>query len=127
MEATELIATKRGERWGFKDARGDMAIGAIYDAVGSFSEGLAGVRVGKKWGFIDASGAMAIEPTFDQARFFQDGRAKVKLGGIWQMIDRSGRILEQLTGDTYLDKEGKFISEKEHRDWGKPPHRIPEQ
>ncbi len=53
---------KEGDKWGFIDQQGALAIGLQFDDVSSFSEGLAGVKEGDKWGFIDKQGALVITP-----------------------------------------------------------------
>jgi len=119
MESVELLAIREGEKWGFKDETGQTVIPARFDGVGSFAEGLARVKVAGKWGFIDTAGKMVIEPKFDQARFFCEGLAKVKLGSVWGMIEKSGLFVDEIKAESYLDQEGKFISEQEYKDWGK--------
>ena len=119
MEPGELLPIREGKKWGFKDNSGRTVIPARFDGVGSFAEGLARVKLDRKWGFIDHNGKMVIEPQFDQARFFCDGLAKVKLGNVWGMIEKSGLFVDEIKAQTYLDQEGKFISEEEYEEWGK--------
>lgn len=127
MEPGEISPVRQGDKWGYRDARGQIAIAARFDSAGIFSEGLAGVRVGDKWGFIDASGEMALPAQFDQVRPFMGGYAKVKQGDRWGYIDRKGFWMEVLTANTYIDDEGRFVSEQEYRDWEKPPRKPGEQ
>ena len=70
---SDLRPFRDGNLWGFMDGGGDVAIAPQFDSAGSFSEGLARVKVNGKWGFVNAEGQMVIEPLFDQARFFQGG------------------------------------------------------
>ena len=111
-----------GSLWGFKDHNGNAVIAPQYDSVGSFSEGLARVKVNGKWGFVNERGEMVIAPQFDQARLFQNGHAKVQKGAIWGYIDSQGFFVEKLDAGFFVDKTGDFISEKDYKNWGKPPH-----
>ena len=64
---------------------------------GSFSEGLAAVRVGCQWGFIDRTGAIAIPPGYANAGRFSGGVAPVNAGDAsqakWGYIDRQGQMI----------------------------------
>ena len=48
-----------------------------FDEVGSFSEGLAAVRIGENWGFINKAGEVVIKLQFDKATDFHNGLAVV--------------------------------------------------
>lgn len=119
--AESLHPFRNGALWGFKTAQEVVVIAPQYDSAGSFSEGLARVKVDGKWGFVNEVGDMVIAPQFEQARFFQGGMAKVQQGSVWGYIDVKGFFVETLQADSFLDKSGDFISEQAHRDWGKPP------
>ncbi len=119
--ASDLRPFRDGNLWGFKDGGGNTVIVPKFDSAGSFSEGLARVKVNGKWGFVNAEGQMIIEPLFDQARFFQGGYAKVQQGKIWGYIDTGGLFVEKLDAGAFVDKTGEFISEKDYKKWGKMP------
>ncbi len=75
---------KRGERFGFIDTNGCIAIDYSYSYAGDFSEGLAKVtleesRVGfyPPSGFINLSGQLVIPPKFTSAENFRDGLSLV--------------------------------------------------
>lgn len=120
MEGDDYLPFSDGTLWGFRDASGQELIAPQFESAGSFSEGLARVRQGGKWGFIDTKGEWSIPPRFEQARVFTGGVAKVKEGGTWVLIDREGFAFEQVEGHTFLDDRGRFISEREYKDWEKP-------
>ena len=66
--------------------------------LGSFSEGLAWVRVatddGSKVGWIDTAGKMVIAPEYVHGGDFVDGRAPAAINdGFWGYIDRSGELV----------------------------------
>ncbi|WP_412504899.1 WG repeat-containing protein [Roseovarius sp. SYSU LYC5161] len=66
--------------------------------LGSFSEGLAWVRVategGPKVGWIDTTGDMVIAPEYAHGGDFVDGRAPAAINdGFWGYIDRSGELV----------------------------------
>ncbi|MGC8728762.1 MAG: FlgO family outer membrane protein [Elusimicrobiales bacterium] len=70
---------------------GSIALDAEYDYAGSFSEGLADVKLNGKYGFIDKSGREVIPFKYDDAYSFSEGLAKVKLNGKYGFIDKSGK------------------------------------
>lgn len=112
---------REGKLWGFCTANGHVVVRPQFDSVGSFSEGLARVKVQGKWGFVNASGDMVIEPQFEQARHFQGGIAKVQQGAIWGYIDPAGFFVEKLDAGQFVDKTGEFISKEDYQKWGKHP------
>ncbi|MBC8871714.1 MAG: WG repeat-containing protein [Planctomycetes bacterium] len=67
--------------------------GFKYRLVGSFSEGLARVKVGDKFGYVDTSGRLVIAPRFDEASSFQENLAAVRIGDAWGYIDRRGTVV----------------------------------
>ena len=58
----------------------------------------------------------------EQARLFQQGYAKVKQSDVWGYTDASGLFVEHLDAGAFVDKTGEFISERDYKNWGKPPH-----
>ena len=112
---------KDGDRWGYKHPDGTVAIEPKFDSAGSFSEGLARIRMGDLWGYANASGALEIDPQFEQARHFSEGVAKVRLNGKWGLIDTNGFWVDSVESQSFLDDRGRFISEQDHGAWEKPP------
>jgi serine/threonine protein kinase len=111
----------------------NFAIQAQFDSVGSFSEGLAEVKVDGKWGYIDKSGKIVIQPQFDDVSKFSEGLAKAWIAGQnWGYIDKTGNFVipQQFTKDNannfseglaracvvstcgFIDKTGNFVIER---------------
>lgn len=88
---------------GYADLTGKIVIPQKFDAVSSFSEGLAWVGMladdSDAWnpvyqyGFIDKSGNYVIEPQFENAGGFSEGLAPVKKDGKWGYIDKTGKVM----------------------------------
>lgn len=77
-----------------------MVIPAIYNYVGTFSEGLALVQPAgnTKYGYINRQGEMVIEPQYELSLHFSEGVATVKFlkaNGIavYRVIDKSGSVI----------------------------------
>ncbi len=99
---------KEGDKYGFLDINGAVAVPARYDLAGDFSEGLAWVGEaggdGYRYGFIDATGALVIPMSYDYAGyrvFFSDGLAQVtrRVNGklLSGYIDKSGKTVIPIT------------------------------
>jgi hypothetical protein len=88
-----LEAVQMGEKYGFVDRDGRIAIEAKYQNATDFVEGLAAVKINGKWGYIDRAGNLIIGSRFDRAMSFANGKAKVKLKDRWGSIDRNGRFV----------------------------------
>lgn len=80
--------------WGYLNTKGEVAIPAaklaMYDALSSFSEGLARVRIDDKYGFIDKDSKQAISLIWDYAGSFSDGLAVYSMGSKFGFIDKKG-------------------------------------
>src|SRR5947209_2663389 len=90
LGSTVLYRVVVNDRWGFIDKGGKMVIPTQFDRAGSFSEGLAEVRLGR-WGYVDSSGKIVINPQFDRASAFNDGLAPVEFGGRYGYVDTAGK------------------------------------
>ena len=89
-----------------------------YDYVGTFSEGLAQVKVGEKWGFIDKTGKQITPCLYDDARDFSEGLAKVIVGEKWGFIDKQGKqIIPCLYDYAWFFSEG-LAKVKVGGEWG---------
>lgn len=93
------VPAARGEKRGFLDLRGKVAIPFIYDGVNAFSGGLAAVEKAEKWGYVDRDGNVVIPPKFDEAGPFGNGLAPVRLGNHSGFIDKSGKFAFSLAFD----------------------------
>jgi hypothetical protein len=86
-----LLAVRIGEKCGFLDELGNLAIKPMCDRSLGFEDGLAPARLGEKWGFIDHGGNWAIRPQYDSAYYFRGGVAFVGDGMRQFYIDRNGQ------------------------------------
>ncbi|TVR73110.1 MAG: WG repeat-containing protein [Spirochaetaceae bacterium] len=66
--------------YGFLDTSGRLAVPAVWERTGSFSDGLCPVMRDGKWGYIDSSGTLVIGLEYDRAWDFVDGYAVVRVG-----------------------------------------------
>ncbi len=65
-------------KWGFINDKGEIAIGAKYDDVRPFTEGLAAVVDRGLWGYINSKGESVIETSYMKAHPFVNGLARVR-------------------------------------------------
>lgn len=133
----DMLPVREGNRWGFFDAEGRLAIKPQFNGVRRFNDGLAGVFVDHKWGFIDKTGEMAIAPAYDNIDCFFEGLASVEVDGKWGFIDKTGKMviephykgvgifsngLASFLGDNHLwgfiDKSGKVVIKPQFDSWG---------
>ena len=68
---------RQGDRFGYLNTRGQLAVPAMFEAVDRFSEGLAAVQIGRKYGYISPQGRFVIKPCFGLAFPFKNGFARV--------------------------------------------------
>src|SRR6218665_3907556 len=87
-----LAAIKLGDKWGYIDKNGKMAINPQFEDSGRVKEGRAEIELGEKDGYINKAEKTTIKPQFDLADDFQEGLARIKLGNKWGYIDKSGNI-----------------------------------
>ncbi len=119
------VSNKLGE-WFFVDNKGETVIGETFEAVSSFSEGLASVKKNGKWGYINKFNDVIIPYKFDRAYDFNDGIAVVAEGDDRFFIDQQGRALSEKFADVYRVSEG-YAAVRVGEQWGYvfiPPARI---
>lgn len=94
-ERIELFPVKYGEKWGYVDSEGKLAINPQFLAAYNFSEGLATVRsTDGKYGFIDKNGKYAIDPIYVDMNFFREGLACVVMKeGKPQFINKKNEVV----------------------------------
>jgi hypothetical protein len=102
-------------KWGFINESGQLAVTPQYANVGSFSEGLARVKVGEgfigKWGYINSKGEVLIEPQYYYAEEFKNGRAAVWIGkakAVWGRKHVSVIEIKFHGRHGFIDKNGTF-------------------
>lgn len=106
-----LKSFREGGLWGFRaevlasQSQLDIhavSIGAAYEAVLEFSQGLAAVKTGGKWGYIDTLGRWVIAPVYDTALSFSENMAAVSLNSKHGYIDTNGNVIGRLKYDEAL-------------------------
>ncbi|HEY3936129.1 MAG TPA: WG repeat-containing protein [Bryobacteraceae bacterium] len=68
---------RQGDRFGYLNTHGQVAVPAMFEAVDRFSEGVAAVQIGRKYGYIGPQGRIVIKPSFGLAFSFKNGFARV--------------------------------------------------
>lgn len=79
-------------KYGLIDTLGHLTVNAIYDEIGSFSEGRLAVKRKGMWGFVNADGLEVVPCRFREVQNFSEGLAAVRLGHTWGFIDKQGNV-----------------------------------
>jgi hypothetical protein len=95
---------KRALKWGYLDAKGNVAVKAAYNEVRPFSGGLAAVNRGGRfatrdglsvrvggWGFIDTTGREVIPCGQEEVGDFACGLAPARVFDLWGFLDEKGQ------------------------------------
>lgn len=80
-------------KYGLIDTLGQLAVDAVYDELGSFSEGRLAVKRDGVWGFVNDEGLEVIPCRFREVSNFSEGLAAVKIGNSWGFIDKQGDVV----------------------------------
>jgi hypothetical protein len=89
-----LAPVKLGDKFGYVDRTGRIAISPQFLAAYPFSEGLAWVDLGDRMGAIDRSGKVVLRATPGLPGQFQGGLAHFQ--DTWSgYLDRSGKVIWQ--------------------------------
>jgi hypothetical protein len=145
----KLIPFKVGNKWGYLNHKGKIAIAPQFKDADYFYEGLAAVQIDEDfglYGFIDEKGKFVIEPQFSDTHEFSEGLAPVlrlSPNNLWEYIDYQGKtviearfafamqfsegladvLIKSPETDSfrhaYIDKTGKFAFEAQF-DWADP-------
>ncbi len=83
------------KKFGFVGADGKIAIKALFESVGYFSDGLAWAKDGALLGYINTKGEWIIKPQFTAGKEFDktSGMARVKNGDKWCYVNKAGEMM----------------------------------
>ncbi len=79
-------------KYGLIDTLGQLTVNAVYDEIGSFSEGRLAVRRNGMWGYVNRDGLEVIPCRFREVANFSEGLAAVRIGNSWGFIDKQGNV-----------------------------------
>ena len=78
--------------------------------VGSFSEGLAPIKVNGAWGFLDTTGKVAIDHRYKEVHYFNQGIAAVNTElNFWRYIDKKGKSINDKTYESGNDFRNGYV------------------
>lgn len=83
---------KQEPKYGLIDTLGQLAVGAVYDEIGSFSEGRLAVSQNNLWGFVDAEGKEVVPCRYKEVKNFSEGLAAVRQDNKWGFINKQGEV-----------------------------------
>ena len=109
----DLVPFSEADKYGFKDAKGNIVVKPNYDDVRRFSHGLAAVNLGAKydyamnvmnpmikrggkWGFIDVKGKVIVPITLEYVWDFSDGLVRVCDERGTRYLDPAGKVVVDL-------------------------------
>ena len=93
-----LTPFEQGEKWGYRNAAGKVAIQPHFSLANEFSpEGIAAVVDVKGWAYIDAQGNILIRPFIvdNGPDYFQDGLARFVEFGKFGFFNQKGQVVIQ--------------------------------
>jgi WG containing repeat len=94
------VVEGKNQKYGFIDEQGNLVISPKFDAVSSFSDGLAVVEIGRGFrsvnSYIDRTGRLILPPNLNFVTKFDGGRALVSFQGDrgFSIIDNTGRKIK---------------------------------
>ncbi len=108
----ERVAIKIKNKYGFFDKEGGLRIANRYEAVQTFSNGMAAFLLKGKWGFINKAEEIIIQPQLDKVENFKNGIAFVQKNKKWGVVNKNGlEILKPQFDNIYPLNDDKYISE----------------
>jgi hypothetical protein len=85
---------------------------------GSFSEGMALMRLKKGVGYVSAYGKIAVEPKYTDGRDFSDGLAATRAGLGWGFVDKVGSVAVKHEYVEVGDFHGGVAGASDGNKWG---------
>lgn len=89
----DLIAVKKGEKWGYFNRNGGQVIGYNYTGANSFEGALAKAGGAPLVGIINKKGEYLIEPYFERLEFYNDTLLIAKSRGDFGVLQTNGDTL----------------------------------
>lgn len=94
-----LVASEKAGKWGYRDSSGEVVVPHQYNAVSSFSGGLAVVVYNDLYGAIDTSGKVVVPFKYDYLGDFSNGLSlftKEGSGLIGFIDDKGNEVIEPI-------------------------------
>lgn len=88
-----LARVRIGDRWGYADADGAIAVPPRFDAAFDVCDGFGVVQIGDRWTWIDRAGRLLGEPRFDRTYDFQGGVAIFQRGAYQGFVATTGDVI----------------------------------
>jgi len=91
-----LTPFERGEKWGYKDARGKVVLEARFTAAMPFSgEGIAAVLDERGWAYLDDTGKVVMRPLVvdNGPDYFREGLARFAVESRLGFFDQRGQVV----------------------------------
>lgn len=93
----------RGDKVGFLNDSGYLAIPPVFDEAGSFSGDRAIVRMNDFWGIVNSDGTFVLPPAFDEIVRSRNDMFRVRIGGRWGLVNNLGAFIVPPTFDALRD------------------------
>lgn len=124
-----MLRVCRAEKWGYLNETAEEVIPCIYDKVGPFSFGRAGVLTGDRWGVVDLDGHLIVPCELDFCPFFIQSHSIISREEKKGVIDVDGNIVipceyDRIARDNYERQNPResLIRWWPEEDTGEPGH-----
>jgi hypothetical protein len=113
-----LAAVQIGEKWGYIDQKGRIAVSPQFDDAYEFSDGVAQVIISNKCGYINKLGKFIINPQFDSPQLFLRHSSDIRVSPLSKShkekyFSEGLAVVRMNNGKGvkygYIDREGKFV------------------
>lgn len=92
-----MVAAEIDGKWGYLNAKGEVAIPFEYDGATAFSDGLAAVKdENGAWSFIDKKGQMVSSLEYENVGEFSNGLVAVESDEGWGFVNTKGEVVVPL-------------------------------
>lgn len=115
----QFYPIKKNKKWGLMDARGNIQIKPIYDAIGEFKQfGYAVMQLQGKVGLLSNKGLTIIPARFEDVKVLDTALIAVMDRGEWMVVNLEGKVVLNKGYQRVLVWDSQYLAFMKEKKWG---------
>ena len=115
----QLFPIKKSKKWGLMDAKGNIQVSPIYDAIGDFKQfGYAVMQRNGRVGLLNGKGKEIIAPKYDDIKVLDAELIAVMDKAEWMVVNLKEEVVLNKGYQRVLVWDSRFLAFMHHKKWG---------
>lgn len=115
----QFFPIKKNKKWGLMDAKGNIHVEPVYDAIGDFKQfGYAVMQRAGRVGLLDGKGKEIISPKYDDIKVLDAALIAVMDKGEWMVVNLREEVILNKGYQRALVWDSRFLAFMDNKKWG---------